>query len=311
MSTTHKYFWLKLKRDFFKRHDIRIIEAMPNGKDYVLFYLKLLTESIDHEGRLRFSDTIPYNLEMLSTITDTNIDIVRTAVKLFVELEMMEQLDDGTLYMSQVVTMIGSETSEAMRKRKARERPTQFLVEQEKGGHCPDLSAPCPPLSGKCPPELELDIEKEKDIEHTTRAPVFSHEPVQEAPSLSEYQAIIREEWDKLGGKVYPAPDPIRFASVSWRDIAPCIKGIHSDKVLQAIRNLGIILGDTKGKYWWTQPCGIVPFFQKHLERFLPGNFREEHFYSKDFLDNYNPALEKKLAEMKARDEANAAQRNA
>ena len=34
-----KFYWLKLKRDFFKRHDIQIIEAMPNGKDYVLFYL--------------------------------------------------------------------------------------------------------------------------------------------------------------------------------------------------------------------------------------------------------------------------------
>ena len=29
-----RYYWLKLKRDFFKRHDIRIIEEMPNGKDY-------------------------------------------------------------------------------------------------------------------------------------------------------------------------------------------------------------------------------------------------------------------------------------
>lgn len=198
MSTTHKYFWLKLKRDFFKRHDIRIIEAMPNGKDYVLFYLKLLTESIDHEGRLRFSDTIPYNLEMLSTITDTNIDIVRTAVKLFVELEMMEQLDDGTLYMSQVATMIGSETSEAVRKREARERPKQFLTEQEKGGHCPDLSAPCPDLSGNCPPELELDIEIEKDKENTG-APQSGAEPT---PKSTRFvKPTVEEIWTYCQGR--------------------------------------------------------------------------------------------------------------
>ena len=41
MAENQKYYWLKLKRDFFKRHDIRIIEEMPNGKDYILFYLKL------------------------------------------------------------------------------------------------------------------------------------------------------------------------------------------------------------------------------------------------------------------------------
>lgn len=45
-----KFYWLKLKRDFFKRHDIRIIESMPNGKDYILFYLKLLCESVDTYG---------------------------------------------------------------------------------------------------------------------------------------------------------------------------------------------------------------------------------------------------------------------
>ena len=78
-----KYYWLKLDRNFFKRHDIRIIEDMPNGKEYVLFFMKLLVESIDHEGSLRFNDLIPYNDQMLSTITNTNIDIVRSAIKLF------------------------------------------------------------------------------------------------------------------------------------------------------------------------------------------------------------------------------------
>lgn len=115
-----KYFWLKLKRDFFKRHDIRIIESMPNGKDYILFYLKLLCESVDHEGNLRFSESIPYNDEMLSTITNTNVDIVRSAVKVFTELGMMEVMDDGTFYMTEVNKMIGSETYWAEQKRKQR-----------------------------------------------------------------------------------------------------------------------------------------------------------------------------------------------
>jgi len=117
-----KFYWLKLHRDFFKRHDIRIIESQPNGKDYVLFYLKLLVESIDHEGMLRFSDTIPYNEQMLSTITDTNIDIVRQAVKLFSDLGMMTFLDDGTIHMAEVEKMIGSETEWAQKKRLYRER---------------------------------------------------------------------------------------------------------------------------------------------------------------------------------------------
>ena len=122
-----RFYWLKLKRDFFKRHDIRIIEAMPNGKDYILFYLKLLCESVDHEGNLRFSDQIPYSEEMLATITDTNIDIVRSAIKIFTQLSMMEILDDGTLFMSEVQRMIGCETEWAEKKRIYRE--SQKLLE--------------------------------------------------------------------------------------------------------------------------------------------------------------------------------------
>ena len=124
---SEKFYWLKLKKDFFKRHDIRIIESMPNGKDYILFYLKLLCESIDHEGGLRFSDTIPYNDEMLSTITNTNVDIVRSAIKVFTELNMMSVLDDGTLYMTEVNKMIGSavDNDNANRQRRFREKKKQ------------------------------------------------------------------------------------------------------------------------------------------------------------------------------------------
>ena len=36
--------------------------------------MKLLVEGIDHEGALRFSDTVPYNDAMLAAITRTDID---------------------------------------------------------------------------------------------------------------------------------------------------------------------------------------------------------------------------------------------
>lgn len=131
MAESKKYYWLKLKRDFFKRHDIRIIEEMPNGKDYILFYLKLLLESIDHEGSLRFSDTIPYNEQMLSVVTNTNIDIVRSAMKLFIELNMMQVLEDQTIYMSEVEKLIGSavDNDNANRVRRCREKKKQLSLQ--------------------------------------------------------------------------------------------------------------------------------------------------------------------------------------
>ena len=148
-----KYYWLKLKRDFFKRHDVRIIEEMPNGKDYILFYLKLLLESVGHEGRLRFSDTIPYNEQMLSVITHTNIDIVRSAMKVFMELQMVEVLDDQTIYMTEVDKLVGSETPQADRMRKCRER--------KKMADCHNVT----PMLQNGDIELEKELEKELELE--------------------------------------------------------------------------------------------------------------------------------------------------
>jgi predicted phage replisome organizer len=157
MAETKKYYWLKLKRDFFKRHDIRIIEEMPNGKDYILFYLKMLLESIDHEGELRFSETIPYNEQMLSVITNTNIDIVKAAMKIFIELNMIEIFDDSTIYMAEVLKLTGSETAAAERKRKSRENKKSLPK-------CDNVTIKRDNVQ-KCHTEIEKEKEIDTDIE--------------------------------------------------------------------------------------------------------------------------------------------------
>lgn len=160
MAESKKYYWLKLKRDFFKRHDIRIVEAMPNGKDYILFYLKLLLESIDHEGTLRFSETIPYNEQMLSVVTNTNIDIVRSAMKLFVELNMMSICDDKTIYMNEVEKLIGSaaDNDNANRQRRFRERKKALALQSVTDSVTKNNESK----------SIELELELETDINTTT-----------------------------------------------------------------------------------------------------------------------------------------------
>ena len=49
-----KYYWLKLNLDFFDREEVKLIENMPNGKEYIIFYMKLLLKSANSEGRLMF-----------------------------------------------------------------------------------------------------------------------------------------------------------------------------------------------------------------------------------------------------------------
>ena len=181
-----KYYWLKLKRDFFKRHDIRIIESMQNGKDYILFYLKLLLESVDHEGALRFSDAIPYNEQMLSVVTNTNIDIVRAAMKMFLELNMMEILDDQTIYMTEVDKLIGSETKWAEKKR----------LQRAKGDNVPELSSECPTeIEIDKETEIDTDTDLETDVEET---PSAKQPPVRHKHGMYNNVLLSDEDMTKL-----------------------------------------------------------------------------------------------------------------
>lgn len=180
-----KFYWLKLKRDFFKRHDIRIIESMPNGKDYILFYLKMLLESIDHEGELRFSDAIPYNEQMLAVITNTNIDIVKAAMKLFIDLRMVDVMDDQTIYMMEVEKLIGSESESAARMRRHRANAKPSL---------------CDANVQKSDTEIEIELEKETEPEEEIEeaAPPPSPKAVRHKYGAYKNVLLTDEDYAKL-----------------------------------------------------------------------------------------------------------------
>ncbi len=191
---TERYYWLKLDRGFFKRHDIAVIEDMPNGKDYVLFYLKLMLESVDHEGALRFSDTIPYSETMLASVTRTNVDIVRSALNLFIELGMVEVFDDKTLFMKEVAKLLDSETYSAKRKRENRQNVT--IAE-----NVPQMSANCPQEK-----EIEKEIESDKELEIETEKDngTLSDESVCRPEDVRQ----VFEAWQSLGiQKLRKVPD--------------------------------------------------------------------------------------------------------
>ena len=115
-----KYYWLKLKRDFFKRHDIHILNGMEYGREVVLFYIKLMLESIDHEGELRFSERLPYSNSMLANLTDTPESIVDTSMEVLQDFKLIEIDENGTIILPKVMEMIGFETDWAKKKREYR-----------------------------------------------------------------------------------------------------------------------------------------------------------------------------------------------
>ena len=243
MANTERFYWLKLWRDFFRRTEIRLIEAMPNGKEYVLFYLKLLCEGLDTEGYLLVNKTIPYNEEMLSAITNTNIDIIRSAVKIFTSMGMMQLMDNGAYYLDEVRRMTGSavNSQEANKKRNQREGKKQNALPScdIKGTKCPEL---VPELRTKCPESIE--------IENRDRDRNINICPIPEQSDASEPSESIKKEsarkkqesaeQDALFDKayaLYPRHEKKKDARKAWGKIRPVPNESFVERIDKVVRN--------------------------------------------------------------------------
>lgn len=115
-----RYFWLKLKEDFFQDEIIEWLEEQANGKDYVLFYLKLCLKSLKNNGvliRQVGNMLVPYDIEKLGEVTKTSVDTVAVALKVFEQIGLIEVQEGGQLYLAHLNSMVGSETAGAGRKR--------------------------------------------------------------------------------------------------------------------------------------------------------------------------------------------------
>ena len=144
-----RYYWLKLKEDFFEEDTIEWLEEQPNGKEYCLFYLKLCLKSLKTEGLLVRNVgnlMIPYDPDSLARLTNSNADTVKVAMDLFNKIGLIKILDSGEIYLNQLSELVGSETEYARQKRVQRAREDNVQK-----------------LSGKG--RLEIELEKEIEID--------------------------------------------------------------------------------------------------------------------------------------------------
>lgn len=123
-----RYYWLKLKNDFFEGDEINWLEEQENGAVYILFYLKLCLRSLRSDGVLMRrvgKMEIPYDTKKLAEITETPLPAAETAMALLTSAGLVEVQENGALFMPQMEDMTGSETERAAIMRKYRTPKTE------------------------------------------------------------------------------------------------------------------------------------------------------------------------------------------
>ena len=204
MADNRKYYYLKLKESYFDEDAIVLLESMQDGMLYSNILLKLYLKSLKNGGKLQLAENIPYTAQMIATITRQQVGTVERALQIFMKMGLVEPLQNGALYMSNIELLIGQSSTEGERKRRAR----RALQEQKA---LPEA------VADKRPPEIE--IEKEIDIEleikregeiktgQTAPAPFGRYENVfLSKKELAELQEELPGKWeydrDRLSGSI-------------------------------------------------------------------------------------------------------------
>lgn len=157
MADDKKYYYLKLKENFFDSDEMIILESMPDGYLYSNILLKLYLRSLKYKGRLMFNDRIPFNSVMLAQVTRHNVGVVEKAMQVLQQLGLVDVLDNGAIYMNDIQNFIGKSNTEADRVRRFRE---QKKLEQTRTNVVQMYDKRTPEIEKEIKTEIESDKQR-------------------------------------------------------------------------------------------------------------------------------------------------------
>ena len=197
MSDNKKYYYLRLKDNFFDSDELKILESMKDGYLYSNILLKLYLRSLKNDGKLVVNDRIPYNAEMLASVTGHQIGTVKQALSIFKDLGLIDVLENGAIYMLDIQNFIGKGSSEADRKREYRQR-----IETDRTNVQTNLRQ----ISEKSPPEIEIELEKdieiEKEIDSSAKSTTTKRKRF-EKPSISDIKQYCIERNNNVNAEQF------------------------------------------------------------------------------------------------------------
>lgn len=197
MSDNKKYYYLRLKDNFFDSDELKILESMKDGYLYSNILLKLYLRSLKNDGKLVVNERIPYSADMLASVTGHQVGTIKQALSVFKDLGLIDVLDNGAIYMLDIQNFIGKGSSEADRKREYRQR-----IETDRTNVQTNLRQ----ISEKSPPEIEIELEKDIEIEkeiHSSAKSTTTKRKRFEKPTLSQITQYCLERNNNVNAEQF------------------------------------------------------------------------------------------------------------
>lgn len=186
-----RYYWLKLKTDFFASKEIKKLRKIAGGDTYTIIYLKMLLMSVKTDGKIYYESIEDTFADELALELDEDADNVLVVLNFLERHKLIERGDEAEYFLPEAATAIGSETQGAERVRKFREKQKALRCNN-------DVTL----LKRSCntEKEIEKDIELDIDIEKEKVIPKGITKKKSERHKYGQYFNVLLsdEEMEKL-----------------------------------------------------------------------------------------------------------------
>ena len=247
-----KYYWLKLKDNFFNQKEVKKLRRIAGGDTYTIIYLKMQLLSIKKDGIIEFEGTEKDLAEQLSYEIDEDGDNIQTTLLFLRANNLIEEISENNFLLTKVPDCIGKEGASAERVRRHRER--KALLEKEKEQKMLQCNGEVT-NSNDVVIESNTEIEKEKEIEKEINNNI----------SKDIFINKVVSEWNSIG------VSPIKLIRGTRQKMLNArIKEYTEEGVLQAINNIkhsDFLKGQNKNSWvitidWFLKPNNFIKVYE-------------------------------------------------
>lgn len=127
-----RYYWLKLKDDFFRQKEIKKLRRIAGGDTFTIIYLKIQLLSLKDNGKLFYEGIEDNFCEELALEIDEDVDNVQVTINYLMRHGLLTEVKNDEYLLPQTVASIGSETAGAERQRKYEAKKKALADAQKK-----------------------------------------------------------------------------------------------------------------------------------------------------------------------------------
>ena len=247
-----KYYWLKLKDNFFNQKEVKKLRRIAGGDTYTIIYLKMQLLSIKKDGIIEFEGTEKDLAEQLSYEIDEDLNNIQVTLSFLKVNNLIEEISENNFLLTKVPDCIGKEGASAERVRRHRER--KALLEKEKEQKMLQCNGEVTNSNNaviKSNTEKEKEKEIEIEIDNNISKDIFINKVV--------------SEWNSIG------VSPIKLIRGTRQKMLNArIKEYSEEGVLQAINNIkhsDFLKGQNKNSWvitidWFLKPNNFIKVYE-------------------------------------------------